>query len=65
VSTRLVVGEGDPYCTLTQAKELAEALRIDLDVIVGGAHLNADAGYGPWSAVLKWVRSGRVPLTPR
>jgi predicted alpha/beta hydrolase family esterase len=65
VSTRLVVGEGDPYCTLTQAKELAEALRIDLDVIVGGAHLNVDAGYGPWSAVLKWVRSGRVPLTPR
>ncbi|WP_447006146.1 RBBP9/YdeN family alpha/beta hydrolase [Saccharothrix isguenensis] len=65
VSTRLVVGEGDPYCTLSQAKELAEALRIDLDVIVGGGHLNVDAGYGPWGAVLKWVRSGRVPLTPR
>lgn len=65
VSTRLVVGEGDPYCTLTQAKALAEALRIDLDVIVGGAHLNVDAGYGPWPAALKWVRSGRVPLTPR
>ena len=41
------------------------ALRVDLDVIVGGAHLNIDAGYGEWSAVLKWVRSGRVPLTPR
>ncbi|ONI85658.1 hypothetical protein ALI22I_28235 [Saccharothrix sp. ALI-22-I] len=65
VSTRLVVGEGDPYCGLTQAKELAEALRIELDVIVGGGHLNVDAGYGPWSAVLKWVRSARVPLTPR
>ncbi|MFE2752823.1 RBBP9/YdeN family alpha/beta hydrolase [Actinosynnema sp. NPDC059335] len=65
VSTRLVAGEGDSYCTLAQAKELAEALRVDLDVIVGGGHLNVDAGYGPWSAVLKWVRSGRVPLTPR
>ncbi len=65
VSTRLVVGEGDHYCTLPQAKEMAEALRVDLDVIVGGGHLNVDAGYGPWGAVLKWVRSGRVPLTPR
>lgn len=65
VSTRLVAGEGDPFCTLAQAKELAEALRIDLDVIVGGGHLNVDAGYGSWGAVLKWVRSARVPLTPR
>ncbi|MEV8439395.1 alpha/beta fold hydrolase [Actinosynnema sp. NPDC051121] len=65
VSTRLVVGEGDPYCTLAQAKELAEALRVDVDVIVGGAHLNVVSGYGEWGAVLKWVRSGRTPLTPR
>ncbi|WP_433269665.1 RBBP9/YdeN family alpha/beta hydrolase [Actinosynnema sp. CS-041913] len=65
VSTRLVVGEGDSYCTLEQGKELAEALRVDVDVIVGGAHLNVDAGYGSWGAILKWVRSGRTPLTPR
>ncbi|MEU4740826.1 alpha/beta hydrolase [Actinosynnema sp. NPDC023658] len=64
-STRLVVGEGDSYCTVPKAKELAEALRVEVDVIVGGAHLNVDAGYGPWGAALKWVRSGRVPLTPR
>ena len=65
VSTRLVVGEGDSYCTVAQAKEMAEALRVEIDVIVGGAHLNVDAGYGEWGAVLKWVRSGRTPLTPR
>ncbi|ROP37936.1 RBBP9/YdeN family alpha/beta hydrolase [Saccharothrix texasensis] len=65
VSTRLVAGEGDAYCTVPQAKEMAEALRVDLDVIVGGGHLNIDAGYGEWGAVLKWVRSGRTPLTPR
>lgn len=63
--TRLVVGEGDPFCSLEQAKELAGALRLDLDVVVGGAHLNAEAGYGPWGAALKWVRSNRTPLTPR
>lgn len=65
VSTRVVAGEGDPYCSLAKAKELAEALRVDLDVVVGGGHLNVDAGYGSWPAVLKWVRSGRTPLTPR
>ncbi|WP_367131416.1 RBBP9/YdeN family alpha/beta hydrolase [Saccharothrix sp. HUAS TT1] len=64
-STRLVVGEGDSYCTVAQAKELAEALRVEVDVIVDGGHLNVDAGYGSWGAVLKWVRSARVPLTPR
>ncbi|CCH28707.1 alpha/beta hydrolase [Actinosynnema sp. NPDC047251] len=64
-STRLVLGEGDPYCTVVRGKELAEALRLDVDVIVGGAHLNVAADYGPWTAVLKWVRSDRTPLTPR
>lgn len=64
-TTRVVVGEGDPYCTLEQAKLLSESLRVELDVIVGGGHLNVDAGYGPWPAVLKWVRSDRAPLTPR
>ncbi|MGM1057831.1 RBBP9/YdeN family alpha/beta hydrolase [Saccharothrix sp. Mg75] len=64
-STRLVVGEGDRYCSLEQGKRLAEALRVDVDVVVGGGHLNADSGYGSWNAVLKWVRSDRVPLTPR
>jgi len=64
-STRLVVGDDDPYCALGESKLMAEALRIEIDVIVGGGHLNVDAGYGPWSAALKWVRSDRTPLTPR
>jgi predicted alpha/beta hydrolase family esterase len=34
-------------------------------VIPAGGHLNTDFGYGPWPAVLKWVRSDRAPLTPR
>ncbi|PRY36245.1 RBBP9/YdeN family alpha/beta hydrolase [Umezawaea tangerina] len=65
VTTRLVAGEGDPNLTLAEAKLLAETLRVDLDVIVGGGHLNADSDYGSWPAVLKWVRSDRTPLTPR
>ncbi|GAA3858438.1 hypothetical protein GCM10022243_25150 [Saccharothrix violaceirubra] len=65
VSTRLVLGEGDPYCTLAQGKALAEAVRIEVDVVVGGGHLNVGSGYGSWPAVLKWVRNDRTPLTPR
>ncbi|MFI6097577.1 RBBP9/YdeN family alpha/beta hydrolase [Lentzea sp. NPDC051213] len=63
--TRLVVGEGDPYCDMSVARQLAEALRIEFDVLPGAAHINTDAGYGEWPAVLKWVRSKRVPLSPR
>ncbi|GLZ34800.1 hypothetical protein Lesp02_69870 [Lentzea sp. NBRC 105346] len=63
--TRLVVGDGDPYCSLADAKSLAEALRITVDVLPGAGHINTDAGYGAWPAVLKWVRSSRTPLTPR
>jgi predicted alpha/beta hydrolase family esterase len=64
-TTRMVAGEGDPYCSLDEAKLMADSLRIPLDVIPAGGHLNADFGYGPWPAVLKWVRSDRAPLTPR
>lgn len=63
--TRLVAGDGDPYCDLAEAKRMAEALRIELDVLPGAGHINTDAGYGEWPAVLKWVRSKREPLTPR
>ena len=34
---------------------MASALKIDLDVIPRGAHLDGDAGYGPWPAVMEWV----------
>ncbi|SDP54466.1 RBBP9/YdeN family alpha/beta hydrolase [Lentzea jiangxiensis] len=63
--TRLVVGEGDPHCSMEAAKQLGEALRIEVDVLPGAAHVNIDAGYGEWPAVLKWVRSKTVPLSPR
>ncbi|MPZ83414.1 MAG: hypothetical protein GEV28_24685 [Actinophytocola sp.] len=53
--TQVVVGEDDHACTVAQAIEMAAQLKVDLDVIPGGAHLNTDAGYGPWPAVLDWV----------
>ncbi|HWM73749.1 MAG TPA: alpha/beta hydrolase [Nocardioides sp.] len=54
--TQLVVGDDDKACTIDDAVAMAAGLQVDLDVIPGGAHLNTDAGYGPWPAVLGWVR---------
>jgi hypothetical protein len=54
--TQLVVGEDDTACAVDDAVEMAAQLKVDLDVIPGGAHLNTDAGYGVWPAVLEWVR---------
>ena len=34
---------------------MAAALKVDLDVIPGGGHLDGDAGYGAWPAVREWV----------
>lgn len=53
--TQLVVGDADPACDIDEAVDMAAALKIDLDVIPGGGHLDGDAGYGPWPAVRDWV----------
>jgi serine hydrolase len=54
--TQLVVGDGDTACTVDDAVTMAAELKVDLDVIPSGSHLNTDAGYGRWPAVLEWVR---------
>lgn len=61
--TQLVVGDNDECCSVDEAMAMAEALRIDLDVIAGGAHLNTVAGYGPWPSVLSWVSDRHARLT--
>ena len=54
-STRLVCGDDDPYCPRGAASIYAEPLRLAVDVIAGGGHINPDAGYGPWPAVEAWA----------
>lgn len=54
--TRLVCAEDDPYCPEGAATLYGDPLLLPTDVIAGGGHLNADAGYGPWPAVAAWVR---------
>lgn len=53
--TQLVVGDDDETCSVDEAVVMAAQLKIDLDVIPRGAHLNTAAGYGPWPAVREWV----------
>ncbi|MGW2774756.1 RBBP9/YdeN family alpha/beta hydrolase [Streptomyces olivaceoviridis] len=63
--TRLVAGDDDPYCPGGADTVFAEPLGIPADILPGAAHLDLDAGYGPWPAVLDWCVSGTAPLTGR
>lgn len=60
--TQLVVGDDDEACSVDEAVEMAAVLKIDLDVIPGGAHLDGGAGYGPWPAVRDWVADRRTRM---
>ncbi|MEU6350915.1 alpha/beta hydrolase [Streptomyces sp. NPDC047072] len=63
--TRLVAGDDDPYCPEGAARLFGDPLGIPTDTLPGAAHLDLDAGYGPWPAVLDWCLDPEVRLTPR
>jgi uncharacterized protein len=53
--TQIVCSDDDPYCPRGAVKTYAEPLGIDYQVITGAAHINTDAGYGPWPWVERWA----------
>jgi uncharacterized protein len=55
--TDVVLGGGDPW--RADPDEFRSG-GLDLVEVAGGAHLNADAGLGPWPAMLEWLL-GRGP----
>jgi predicted alpha/beta hydrolase family esterase len=62
-ATRLVCDSaGDWSCPEGAAGLYAEPLGLPVDEVPGGAHLNVDAGYGPWPAVERWCLQSAVPL---
>jgi len=63
-STRLVSGDGDPYCP-EGAAAAYPALAVDADLVPGGRHLDRDAGYGPWPSVVAWCRDPATRLVGR
>lgn len=56
--TRLLLGEGDPW--LPDPSPLVSS-GLPVEWVAGGAHLNVEAGYGPWPAMMRWVYGVDVP----
>jgi predicted alpha/beta hydrolase family esterase len=52
--TVLIAGDDDPYLPEGVGAAYALPLRIATTVIPGGGHLNVEAGYGEWPAMLDW-----------
>jgi predicted alpha/beta hydrolase family esterase len=53
--TRLVCSDDDPYCPGDAADRYwAEPLGLTVGLIPGAAHLNVDAGFGPWPEMEAW-----------
>jgi predicted alpha/beta hydrolase family esterase len=46
-----MAGDNDPYVPLSQPAELAGHLGVELQVILGGGHLNAEFGYDSFPAL--------------
>jgi hypothetical protein len=56
----VVASDSDPYCSLDRAEAFAQAWKADLEIVTGGGHINAEAGFGPWPdgwlMVGEWLR---------
>ncbi len=64
--TRLVCTDDDPYCPGTGAREhWATPLELVVDFLPGQAHINVEAGYGAWPAMLDWCLGHRAELAAR
>ncbi|NUS27555.1 MAG: hydrolase [Streptomyces sp.] len=63
--TRLVAGDDDPYCPEGARETYGEPLGIPTDLLPGAAHLDLDAGYGSWPAVLDWCLDPEAEFTVR
>jgi uncharacterized protein len=61
-STRLVCADDDPFCPEGAATRWGAPLRLPVDLVTGGGHLNPDAGFGPWSAMEEWCLGERETL---
>jgi predicted alpha/beta hydrolase family esterase len=52
--TVLVGSDDDPYSPEGIAVAYGRPLKMPTTIVEGGGHINPDAGYGPWPAVLDW-----------
>ncbi len=52
----LISSSNDPYISQDEAKELQEALHIDMKVLQNAGHINSDGGYGEWPWLLEEIK---------
>jgi predicted alpha/beta hydrolase family esterase len=53
---RIVCSDDDPYCPRGAIDRFVEPLGTPVNVLPDAGHVNPEAGYGPWPAVLRWAQ---------
>jgi uncharacterized protein len=65
-ATRLVCSDGDPYCPGDgAARHWGDPLGLPVDLLPGAAHINVEAGYGPWPEMEAWCVGELDALAPQ
>ncbi|MFT7004237.1 MAG: putative alpha/beta hydrolase family esterase [Sulfurimonas sp.] len=52
----LICSTNDPYMSIEEAKSLQKTLNVEMEVLEGAGHLNADSGFGPWPWMLNKLK---------
>lgn len=55
--TTLFCSDNDPYVPITKSQELSSKLQIPLTVITGAKHINSEAGYFEFPAILEEIQN--------
>lgn len=53
-------GDNDPYVPLAQSREIAAGLGVELAIVNGGGHLNAESGYTAFPLLLQELKESGV-----
>jgi serine hydrolase len=61
--TVLVCSDDDPYCPEGAALAYGRALKMATTVLPGTRHINVEAGFGPWPAMLDWCGRDNLAFT--
>jgi len=61
--TVLVCSDNDPYCPEGAAIAYGRSLKMATTVLPGLRHINVEAGFGPWPAMLDWCGRDNLAFT--
>ena len=61
--TVLVCSDNDPYCPEGAAIAYGRPLKMATTVLPGLRHINVEAGFGPWPAMLDWCGRDNLAFT--